>query len=277
MIKQLKITQLCENTAGGRGLLGEHGIAYFIEADGVTVLFDTGQGLTLEHNASKLSLPMHRVSAIALSHGHYDHAGGLKTALALTGKVPLYCHPDAFAPHFNRQGKNIGAPFTTPEAITSLTSALIPTQQPTQIRPGIWATGEIPRIHDIEDTGGPFYVDAQRQQNDPIRDDQAVFLRTPQGTVVLLGCGHSGVINTLEYIQQLTDGAPIQAVIGGTHLLRASEARLAFTLDALKAMDIRYLAPNHCTGLTAVCLFQRHFPALFHESPAGSLHRFPLG
>jgi 7,8-dihydropterin-6-yl-methyl-4-(beta-D-ribofuranosyl)aminobenzene 5'-phosphate synthase len=274
MIHHLTITQLVENTADAMGLLGEHGVAWLIEADEHCVLFDTGQGQTLRHNAGRLGLSLDRVEAIALSHGHYDHTGGLMDALAMTGPVDLYLHPAALEPKYNRDGRAIGTPFPDADTLRTHTRRLIISSTPTRLAPGIGLTGEIPRRHAIEDTGGPFYRDAQCGQPDLIPDDQALYLDTPAGLVVLLGCGHSGVVNTLEHIQALTDQRPIHAVIGGTHLLRADTDRLAFTAQALERFDVAYLAPIHCTGLPAVCYFRDRFPAQFRESPVGTKHEF---
>ena len=273
MILNLTITQLIENTAGGPGLLAEHGVALLIEADEHRLLFDTGQGLALRHNAEKLAIPMELVDAIILSHGHYDHAGGLADALAMTGPVDLYLHPQALTTKFNQSGRDIGAP-TELNKLTLLTREIIYTRKPTEIFPGIRVTGEIPRIHQIEDTGGPFYQDVICSRPDDLPDDQALFIETPKGLVVLLGCGHSGVINTLEYVQELTDKKPIHAVLGGMHLLRATPERLTFTGDRLNDMAIDYLSPNHCTGLDAVCYFKARFPDAFHLSQVGTIHRF---
>ncbi len=274
MTSHLRITQLVENNAGGAGLLGEHGAAFFIEADDHCILFDTGQGFVLRHNAERLGVPLARVESIILSHGHYDHAGGLLTALDLTGAVDLYLHPDALAPKYNRDGRTIGAPVADLQTLRPLTRQMIMQREPTWIAPGILLTGEIPRRHLIEDTGGSFYLDAGRTQPDLLADDQALAIDTLQGVVVLLGCGHSGLINTLDWIRQQIPGRPIHAVIGGTHLLRASAERLAFTIQALAALDIDSLAPNHCTGLAAACHFRQHFPAQFRESPVGTRHHF---
>ncbi len=273
MIHNLTISQLVENTAGGPGLLAEHGVAFFIEADDHRLLFDTGQGLALRHNVEQLAIPMELADAIILSHGHYDHAGGLADALDMIGPVDLYLHPQALTAKFNRSGRDIGV-LTDVDSLTLLTREIIDTRKPTEIFPGIQVTGEIPRIHQIEDTGGPFYQDAERSRPDDLPDDQALFIETPKGLVVLLGCGHSGVINTLEYIQELTDKKPIHAVLGGMHLLRATPERLSFTGDQLHEMAIDYLAPNHCTGLDAVCTFKNRFPDVFHLSQAGTIHRF---
>jgi 7,8-dihydropterin-6-yl-methyl-4-(beta-D-ribofuranosyl)aminobenzene 5'-phosphate synthase len=274
MIEQLTLTQLVENTAGGPGLLAEHGASVHIEANGRRLLFDTGQGLALRQNTQQLAIPIALVEGIILSHGHYDHSGGLMDVLQSTGPVNLYLHPEALKAKFNRIGRKIGSPISSTQSLTPQLKRFIPTRQPTEILPGIHVTGEIPRNHPIEDTGGPFYRDEGRGQTDELPDDQALYIETAEGLVVLLGCGHSGVINTLEYIQPLTDGKPVHAVIGGMHLLRASQERLTITGERLEQMGIDYLAPNHCTGLEAVCYFKRRFPQVFHESKVGDRHRF---
>ena len=274
MNKPLTITQLAENTAGGPGLLAEHGVSFHIEADGRHLLFDTGQGLALKHNAQQLAIPMASVEGIILSHGHYDHAGGLMEALELTGPVVLYLHPEALEAKFNRNGREIGSPIDDMHKLEPRVKQVIPTRQPTEILPDVHVTGEIPRKHLIEDTGGPFYRDEGRSQTDELPDDQALYIETAEGLVVLLGCGHSGVINTLEYIQELTGGMPVHTVIGGMHLLRATQERLAFTGDKLEQVNIACLAPNHCTGLEAVCYFKHRFPQAFQESKVGAKHLF---
>jgi len=274
MINNLIVTQLVENTVGSPGLLAEHGTAFFIEADGDCLLFDTGQGLALKHNAEQLEIRMESVDAIILSHGHYDHVGGLVDALEMTVSAELYLHPKALTAKFNRNGREIGAPVTDEGKLASFVRGVTYTQDPTTITPGIHVTGEIPRTHKIEDTGGPFYQDADCANKDALPDDQALYIETPKGLIVLLGCGHSGVINTLDYIQQINGGKSIYAVMGGMHLLRASTKRLAFTGDGLERMGVRYLAPNHCTGLDAVCYFKNRFPDTFYVSMAGTKHSF---
>jgi len=274
MIKSLTITQLVENTAVGPGLLGEHGNAFLIEADGYYLLFDTGQGLTLRHNAKQLDVPIKSIESIVLSHGHYDHMGGLAEALDMTGLIDIYLHPQALGSKFNRNGRNIGVPMADEIRNRSLTRQIIHTREPTEIIKGIYVTGEIPRTHKIEDTGGPFYLDQELNHPDSLVDDQALYIETFQGVVVLLGCGHAGVINTLEYIHTLSSSRPIRAVIGGMHLLNATPERLAFTGDALERFSIPYLAPNHCTGLNAICDFKNRFPDCIHVSNVGSRHHF---
>jgi 7,8-dihydropterin-6-yl-methyl-4-(beta-D-ribofuranosyl)aminobenzene 5'-phosphate synthase len=129
-------------------------------------------------------------------------------------------------------------------------------------------------VHPIEDTGGPFFLDPTTTRSDAIPDDQAVAFDLAEGLVVLLGCAHAGVINTLESFSRLTGGRRIHAVIGGMHLDGASPERIRFTIEALERLDVQWIAPCHCTGIAAVCAFRAAFGDRCHPSPAGTLHRF---
>jgi 7,8-dihydropterin-6-yl-methyl-4-(beta-D-ribofuranosyl)aminobenzene 5'-phosphate synthase len=122
-------------------------------------------------------------------------------------------------------------------------------------------TGPVPRLTDFEDTGGPFFLDEACTKPDTLEDDQSVFFDTIEGTVVLLGCAHSGVINKLRYIRQLTDNRPIRAVIGGMHLVGASPHRIERTIEELQRIGVERLAPAHCTGMPATVALWNAFPA----------------
>ncbi len=257
MLDRLAIATLVENTASGRGLLGEHGLSFLLETDSHRVLFDTGQGFVLRHNAEQLGMSLQRLDAIALSHGHYDHTGGLNAALdACGGDTELFLHPQALDPKYSPRGY-IGTPLPDPDTLVRRVRRLVLTEQPTEVVPGVHLTGSIPRSHPLEDTGGSFWQDPEHQQVDALWDDQALFAEVPEGWVVLLGCAHAGVINTLDYIAELTGSGKFYALLGGMHLLRANRERLNATVEAIARYDIQQVAPVHCTG-TAATAFLWH-------------------
>jgi 7,8-dihydropterin-6-yl-methyl-4-(beta-D-ribofuranosyl)aminobenzene 5'-phosphate synthase len=138
----------------------------------------------------------------------------------------------------------------------------------------LWVTGPVPRENTFEDTGGPFFVDATCQIRDPLEDDQALFFDTDEGTVVLLGCAHAGIVNTLSYIRQLTEERPIAVVLGGMHLLSASPERIAHTLEYLAALGKPRLGPAHCTGLKAFVGLWSRFPQQCVPCGAGTRMEF---
>jgi 7,8-dihydropterin-6-yl-methyl-4-(beta-D-ribofuranosyl)aminobenzene 5'-phosphate synthase len=141
------------------------------------------------------------------------------------------------------------------DSLKSRVRHLIWTDRATEIVEGIWVTGPIPRQHPLEDTGGQFWSTLDQDTLDTLPDDQALFAATPQGWVVIFGCAHAGVINTLNYIARLTGTDCFAAVIGGMHLLHASEPRIQATLDCLKQYDVPVIGANHCTGLKAITAF----------------------
>ena len=161
-------------------------------------------------------------------------------------------------------------------AIESRRLRFVPASGPTEIIPGLWATGEIPRTTSFEDTGGPFFLDAAGTRPDLLPDDQAVYFLSRKGTVVLLGCAHAGVVSTLRYVRQLTDAAPVHAVYGGMHLLHASPQRLEATFQALRELDVKVLGPSHCTGRQAVFKLWQQFPGRLVSFHAGDGLEFDM-
>lgn len=268
------ISVLAENTAAGRGLLAEHGLSFWIEAGQQHILFDVGQTDVFARNARILGIDLSRTNAIVLSHGHYDHTGGLSKAMQLAPHTRVFLHPDALNPKFSRRNDgvchDVGMPVLTKSDIRRRCADLILTDQPTQITDGVFVTGTIPRTNGFEDVGGPFYRDSGCTQPDPLLDDQALYFRCAKGIVVVLGCAHAGVINTLNYIRTLTGNAPIHAILGGMHLLSASEERLAATVDALQEHENVVLAPAHCTGTQQTMLLWYRYPGRCRKCQVGS-------
>ena len=256
MSEYVCITTLVEDTASGTGLSGEHGLSFWIEYGDQRVLFDTGQTGLLLRNAKLLGADVAKAYAIVLSHGHYDHTGGLGAVLDIAPRATVYMHPAAIQPKFGRKGaetRAIGMSDSTRQVVRAHAQdeRVVWTEEPAKVMPGLFVTGRIPRNTDFEDVGGAFYVDEDCEEADTLSDDQAIFFDTSRGLVVLLGCSHAGVVNTLDYIVELSGGKQIGSVVGGMHLLNASQDRIEQTVNAFSKYNVQHIGLAHCTGADA--------------------------
>jgi 7,8-dihydropterin-6-yl-methyl-4-(beta-D-ribofuranosyl)aminobenzene 5'-phosphate synthase len=277
MVETARITILADNQAGG-GLRAEHGLSLWIEVAGRRILFDTGQGAVLGDNATKLGIDLGTAENVVLSHGHYDHTGGLALLAHRSSTFQLHAHPSLLLPRYSIRGqavRDIAIPESGRLALQCLPRERIHwTTAATEISPGVGITGPIPRATDYEDSGGPFFLDRERRRRDPVEDDQALWIRTPLGLVVALGCGHSGVVNTLNHVIQVAGTPRIHAVMGGFHMSEASATRIERTLRALAEMAPDWVVPCHCTGEKTVERFKRMLGDRLVPGRAGKVLRF---
>jgi 7,8-dihydropterin-6-yl-methyl-4-(beta-D-ribofuranosyl)aminobenzene 5'-phosphate synthase len=253
---EIRITFLVENTVYRGGLCAEHGLSLWVEANDRKILFDAGQSDLLLHNARALGINIAEADTIVLSHGHYDHLGGLNRALDLAPAARVYLHPMALEPKFSgSQGEareiGVSAPLRDRLRDKIQNDQATYTTVITPIDEGVAVTGQIPRVSGFEDPEDRFFLDAECTKPDGLLDDQALFLDSSKGLVVVLGCAHAGVVNTLEHIEQYESASRVRAVLGGMHLVNATDDRVAQTIDAFRRFGIDRIGPAHCTGWRA--------------------------
>ena len=262
-LNTIEITLVVENETPS-DLIAEHGFAAWIETGGECFLFDTGQGTALEHNARVLGIDLGQAASLILSHGHYDHTGSIPAFLVANAHAPVIFGKGATASRYSchpeQAPRKIGI---VPEVLQELNGLpaerRIEIDAPRYLRPGIGITGPVPRITPFEDTGGPFYLDANKARPDLINDDLSLWFETTEGLVILTGCCHSGLINTVSYIRRITGIERVHGIIGGLHLLNAGEERLQATRQFLAECRPDFLIPCHCTGAHVAERLQREF------------------
>ena len=246
----MKLTVLTENVANDR-FLAEHGLSYLVEHDSARLLFDAGNSDVFLQNAARLSIDIDSIDTVVLSHGHWDHGDGLAF---LSGKR-LICHPNAFAKRYSRLGKEeIGLSLSKEEIISRFDVQSSAT--PVFITKKIVFLGEIPRLNDFESQSTPF-VD-ENLHEDFIPDDSALAVITENGLVVVSGCAHAGICNTIEHAKAVTGIGTVHAVIGGFHLLRADE-QTARTIEYFHRNRVNKLLPSHCTQFPVLARFHAEF------------------
>ncbi|NLB53749.1 MAG: MBL fold metallo-hydrolase [Syntrophomonadaceae bacterium] len=275
---KLQIQILVENTTPVPGLIGEYGFSTLVSADDKKILFDTGSADAVLKNSKALGINLSALDALVISHGHFDHTGAVLKVAEMNPGLNVYGHPAMFEPHYVERAPGslypVGAGFSESElrlkganfkAIGSFT----------EIMPNIFFCGEIPRSNDFEDAGAGFRTEVDGQfREDHIADDSALAIRLADGLVIISGCAHAGMINTLSYCMEQTNCHKILAFIGGTHLAMASETRIKKTIEALKAMDIKTIAVAHCTGFNPAAMMRQSLGSKLVKAETGMMFKY---
>ncbi|KUO51629.1 MAG: MBL fold metallo-hydrolase [Desulfitibacter sp. BRH_c19] len=275
MSKDLKITVLVENTVGiSIGLVGEWGLSFLIEIEGKTILFDTGATGAIVPNARTLGINLEDVDLVVLSHGHYDHTGGLRSFLQYyKGSLDIIAHPDIFKARYTvTDGKlrHVGIPYTRAE-LEGLGANFQLITQPLEIAPNLFVSGEVPRNSTVENQDLRLKVlEGDQQLIDSVLDDFSLYVPTEAGLVIILGCAHAGIINIVEHARKVTGISKIHSIIGGTHLGPLPKVRQEETIEFLKSLDLKLFAPNHCTGPQVSAELYNIFADSFKFVSAGS-------
>jgi 7,8-dihydropterin-6-yl-methyl-4-(beta-D-ribofuranosyl)aminobenzene 5'-phosphate synthase len=280
-IKSLKLTTLADNMVYRAGLHGQWGLSFLLELEDCKgkhrkVLLDTGNDVDpLLHNIKELKVDLSNLDAVVLSHGHSDHTAATVEIMWASGGCPVYAHPHCFLPRHNlsNKGKRTRAGVPESQGLSQIEAAggeVRLSDRPVEVVPGLWTTGQVPRVSGFEDVPAP-QEGARRlvevegvEVDDAILCDMALWADVDGlGPWVITGCAHSGPVNTLTHVRELGGFKDIYALVGGTHLVSRSDEYIGRTADALEGFGLRLLSPCHCTGFKATAALMSCFKDQF--------------
>ena len=260
IIKDYKITIL--STMLSDFYIGEWGFSALIEFDDQKILFDTGsRENTVLQNAKELNIDLRNIENVYLSHNHKDHTGGLinlkqnfpnSFSKAHVGEGIFYQRPSSKGEdHYILRNK---------EKIKNLGVNFVHHKKPNQIFPGVWTTGQVPRVYDEKNWSklGKMINSSGDKVEDTIPEDQSLFFDTEDGIVLVSGCGHAGIANTLEYVREIIPNRPINKVIGGFHLLKQNDKKLKWTASKMLESGVKFFVGAHCTGINSTYIIRKY-------------------
>jgi 7,8-dihydropterin-6-yl-methyl-4-(beta-D-ribofuranosyl)aminobenzene 5'-phosphate synthase len=266
----MKIVVLTENTVYRQGILAEHGLSLYIENEEKKYLFDVGQSGIFLENAKALDIDLAQLDGIILSHGHYDHCGGMEAYAERYPLPQIYVRKEAFEKKFHQKKTNcreIGIPWSK----DFIQGHVIFTEELQEMAKDVFVLGKIPLKNEFESVARGMLVEVEGQrQPDTMTDEQMLIIRSEKGLCVFLGCSHVGIINALLYIEEIFPGEHIHLLLAGMHLSGAGETQRERTLRELEKRDIDRVIPVHCTGILAIAQMKQRFGERCEIVHAGS-------
>ena len=261
--------------------MGEHGFAVWITRGDTQILFDTGAGNALPINLEALKKNARALRLLVLSHGHYDHTGGIKRVLECRDSTDILAHPEVFRERFSSRNtgdsgtyRRVGIPFSR-EELEAEGARFLLHRDYHEFADGMFFSGEIPRPRDWKTSDENLLIQENgRYQPDTIPDDASLLIETDSGPVVVLGCAHSGLDTILDHLAEQSGHTAFHAVIGGTHLVMADDQRIQTIIRALEKYRVKFIATTHCTGFPAASAFYRHFKDRFRFGQVGAEYHF---
>lgn len=259
--RAVKVTVLSTMLAGNRGAgIGEWGFAAVLEVDGRRLLIDTGERPdTVLRNASELGIDLSDITDLVLTHNHGDHTSGLLTLRReLTRKNPralsrVHVARGIFYPRPGEGGREENGVLPLQAAYEATGGVFVEHDGPVELLPGVWFTGPVPRVHPERNwtPRGQVRTPAGLVE-DTVPEDASIVVNSSEGLILVSGCGHAGIINTIEYARKVVRAAPLHAAVGGFHLFAATDATLEWTAGKLREFGLQHLLGAHCTGIEAV-------------------------
>ena len=286
-------------------LIAEHGFSVLIQIDDSDekILWDAGASRdTLAENMRRMQLDFQAISMIALSHGHSDHYAGMTAVLEKMGlspqakewgelvsqgeieqlitetQIPIVAHPAAYRERWlKKEDGTLVGPFMPPPTREweAVGAKIVESAEPYKLCQGCWTTGYVPRTS-FEKSGRParlLYRNDSDFMPDDLEDDQAIVINVKdKGLIVLSGCAHSGIVNTVRYARQFTGINPVYAILGGFHLARATDDEITRTIESIQKEKPAYVIPSHCTGFQATSRIYQEMPDEFMEGVVGATY-----